>query len=124
LNRIAAPRAGLRIQSLDYSNPGIALTHIFLCESSFYARAGKSSPLTSFTASFWFWPRKCRVICGGSRKQWAQHLRTAPLIAVTSDARLKKAMESFFKRWIVVGMSIAFVVLAVRRVGDELDVRR
>ena len=33
-------------------------------------------------------------------------------------------MDSFFKRWIVVGISIAFVVLAVRRVGDELDARR
>jgi len=34
------------------------------------------------------------------------------------------AMEPFFKRWILVGISIAFVVLAVKRVGDDLEGQR
>ena len=33
-------------------------------------------------------------------------------------------MEAFFKRWIIVGISIAFVVFAVKRIGDGSEEER
>jgi hypothetical protein len=33
--------------------------------------------------------------------------------------RLMKAMERHFKRWIILGLSVAFMVLAVKRLDDE-----
>jgi hypothetical protein len=33
--------------------------------------------------------------------------------------RLQKAMENFYKRWLILGLSIAFMVLAARRLGEE-----